>query len=495
VDRLACVDVPVLPLQLLLRDNQDWKGHPVAVIDVDRPQGLLLLVNKAAWNAGVRPGQRFAAALGIESGLRAGVVSSERIRSTVAEIGARLQRHSPDVEPYAAHPGVFWVDAGGLKHLFPVIRSWAEKLREDLASIGFESFVVVGFARFGTYAVSRLRHGLTIFETRHDEDAAMRRTPLRRLDLDPASRDQLAALEINTVGDLLKHKAASLRRRFGDSVWKLRTFAEEDLFSSLQPLPHEEPLECFTEFETPEKDATRLLFFIKRDLDALLAELARRSLSLSEIRFFLRLDRRQKYEETLKPAFPTLDSAQLTGLIRLRLETLKLKAGVTDLRLVAGVVPATTEQLLLFKTHQRDLEAGSRALARLRAEFGEDVAVRPVLREAHLPSASFAWEKAVSIPEVTLRWRDVHLHPFIRRIRVKPLALPPRPRGEPDGWLLRGLEHGRVEKLHGPYLLSGGWWQKEVRRKYYFVETNRDEIFWIYSDERRKLYFLEGCVE
>jgi protein ImuB len=353
----------------------------------------------------------------------------------------------------------------------------------------------VGFTRFGTYSVTRLRHGITVFASRADEDAAARKTPLRRLDLDPASRDQLAALEIHTVGDLLKHKGGSLRRRFGDSVWKLRTFAEEDLFSTLQALPHEAPFERSIEFETPEKDATRLLFFIKRELDSLLAELAMRSFALSEIHFFLRLDRRQKYEETLKPATPTLDSAQLIGLIRLRLETLRLKAGVTDLRLVAGVVRATTEQLKLFKTTGRDLEAASRAFARLRAEFGEDVVVRATLKDGHLPAARFTWEKLTKLDDAPARWREVHPRPLVRRLWTTPIELPARQRGEPDGWLLRGIEHGRVEKLHGPYLLAGGWWQREVQRKYYFAETNRGEIFWIYYDTKRRRFYLEGAVE
>lgn len=495
MDRLACVDVPVLPLQLLLREHPDWKEHPVAVIDDDRPQGLLLQVNKAAWKVGVRTGQRFASALGISSQLRAGAVSAERLETSVREIGARLQRHSPDVEPDLAHPGVFWLDASGLGHLFPTLQAWAENLRGDLGVLGFEAFVVVGFTRFGTYSVSRLRHGITVFASRADEDKDARKTPLRRLDLDPKSRDQLTALEIHTVGDLLNHKAAALRRRFGESVWRLRTFAEEDLFCSLQPLPHEAPLERFAEFETPEKDSTRLLFFIKRELDSLLTELAQRSLALREIHFHLRLDRRQKYEETLKPAAPTLDSAQIIGLVRLRLETLRLKAGVTDLRLVAGVVPATTEQLKLFKTTGRDLEAATRAFARLRAEFGEDTVVRAALKDGHLPAARFSWEKLTKLDDAPARWRDVHPRPLVRRLWSSPIELPARPRGEPDGWLLRGIEHGRVEKLHGPYVLSGGWWQREVHRKYYFAETNRGEIFWIYYDTRRRRFFLEGSVE
>ena len=56
------------------------------------------------------------------------------------------------------------------------------------------------------------------------------------------------------------------------------------------------------------------------------------------------------------------------------------------------------------------------------------------------------------------------VHTYIRRIYEKPAVLPPRPRQEPDGWLLRGIAEGRVERLLGPYVVAGAWWQREVRR-------------------------------
>jgi protein ImuB len=36
---------------------------------------------------------------------------------------------------------------------------------------------------------------------------------------------------------------------------------------------------------------------------------------------------------------------------------------------------------------------------------------------------------------------------------------------------------------------------REVRRDYYFVETRRGELLWIYYDRRRRGWFLHGRVE
>jgi len=134
-------------------------------------------------------------------------------------------------------------------------------------------------------------------------------------------------------------------------------------------------------------------------------------------------------------------------------------------------------------------------VARLRAEFGEDVVVRARLREAHLPGARFAWEPLAHLPDRAPAPRHVVTPPLIRRVYDTPLALPPRPRQEPDGWLLRGIAEGRVERLLGPYVVAGAWWQREVRRDYYFAQTSRGELLWIYYDRVRRRYYLAGRVE
>ena len=77
----------------------------------------------------------------------------------------------------------------------------------------------------------------------------------------------------------------------------------------------------------------------------------------------------------------------------------------------------------------------------------------------------------------------------------RPVPLPPRGRNEPDGWMLRGLSHGPVVRMLGPYVVSGGWWNRALHRDYHFVETQKGEILWIYYDRARRRWFLQGRVE
>ena len=90
---------------------------------------------------------------------------------------------------------------------------------------------------------------------------------------------------------------------------------------------------------------------------------------------------------------------------------------------------------------------------------------------------------------------DTACRPLVRRIHARPVPLPPRPRHEPDGWLLRGGVAGHVEDLAGPYLVSGGWWRAAVHREYYFARMRDGDVLWIYYDRLRRRWCWQGRVE
>jgi protein ImuB len=174
---------------------------------------------------------------------------------------------------------------------------------------------------------------------------------------------------------------------------------------------------------------------------------------------------------------------------------MKFPAGVIEIELTIKGSQATTEQLRLFAERPaRVLDAANRALARLRAEFGDQAVVRAKLTDGHLPEARFTWEplENVKLPRPTPNISKT----LVRRMLAKPVSLPPPPRTpHDDGWLLLGPKYGAVERLFGPYLFSGGWWNREIHREYYFAETRRGDILWVYYDRVRRRWFLQGRVE
>jgi len=500
---LACVELPAFPLQLLLRHRPEWAHYPTAVVAEDKPQGLILWVNERARQHGVLPGLRYAAALSLAAELRASEVSPNEIRKAVKELTQRLMRFTPEVEPAAEDPGVFWLNGMGLQFLYPSSNQWARALHADIAAQRFQVNVVAGFTRFGTYAVAKIKKGITVFNNTAEERRVAHAVPLNRLDIDPDFRDTLFKLGIKTVGALLSLPPVGLRERFGPKAYRLHRMAAGNLWTPLDPYKSEEPVRQHRILDDPENDTTRLLFLIKQLLHPMLTTLAARAQALVALWLSFLVDRSGWLKEQIRPAAPTLDPGQILDLARLRLESMQFATGIIEIELGAESCGATAEQLRLFgEGPKRDLDAANRALARLRAEFGDDAVVQAKLKNGHLPEARFAWEplSGVKLPRNDLNDLNVLNCPtakvLVRRIMAKPIALPGGPRHtHEDGWLILGHKYGSVDKLSGPYVFSGGWWNKEIQRDYYFAETRRGAIAWVYYDRVRRRWFLQGWIE
>jgi protein ImuB len=511
--RLACVDLPAFPLQLLFRRHPEWREYPAAVVAEDKPQGLVLWVNEKARQQGVLPGLRYAAAFSLAAGLRAGEVSPAESKKAITELTQWLMRFTPEVEPSSEEPGVFWLNGTGLRHLYASPKRWAYAIHNDLRAQGFTVNLAVGFTRFGSYGVAKSKRGITVFRDPAEEQSAAREVPLSRLNIEPEFRDALSQLGIKTIGDLLSLPPGGLRERFGKQAHRLYRMAAGDLWMPLEPRAPDEPALQKYILDDPENDTTRLLFLIKQLLHPLLATLAARHEALLILWLSLLVDHHGWLKESLRPAAPTLDSMQILDLVRLRLESLNLAAGVVEIELRAESCAATSEQLRLFERSilsrvegpSRDLDAANRALARVRAEFGDGAVVSAKLTDGHLPEARFTWEPIdrIKLPRPVLNGLNglKVLNRPSTTVLVRRVAAKPRPVGggfhhsHDDGWLILGHKHGTIDKLIGPYVFSGGWWNREIQREYYFAETRRGDLLWLYYDRVRRRWFWQGTVE
>jgi protein ImuB len=188
---------------------------------------------------------------------------------------------------------------------------------------------------------------------------------------------------------------------------------------------------------------------------------------------------------------------QVLELLRLRINALELPAAVEEFALELEGQRTDPGQITLFRTQaRRDLAAADRALARLCAALGPEAVTRPQLRAAHLPEARLSWVPTahVRFPEPRNMQVEGEYPPRIRRLLHRPKRLPPRPRREADGWIIES-ELGPVERMHGPYRASGGWWVREVERDYYFAETRSGAVLWVFYDRPRRRWFLHGWLE
>ncbi len=510
MDRLACVDIPLLPLQLLARRYPEWKGLPKVVIERDDPQGRLLWVDEAAWRSRIRPGMRYGAALALERRLRAAVVPTRDILTAVEEVAEDLLAVCPRIEPLPNEPGTFWLDGSGMDLLFPDRRAWGRAILALPRARQLEAVVVVGHSRFDTYAIARTQapddgsarplSRIVVIQDRTSERLRSDATAIERLGITPASRDLLDKLGIRTVADLRALPPGTVRNRFGPDLVRLYAMAKGQ--TGLPPAPWRTPvpLRDTVVLDEAVEDSATILFLVRRLLLPQLETAADRGQAVGELR--LKMTPRPRpgqtsamLEECLKPAAPTLEARILLELVHLRLEAHPAGCGIVEVDIELVTVTADNEQLEIFaSSRRRDLAAANRALARLRAELGEDAVTRATLRQGHLPEAGFRLEpmNELSAP----RPRQVLLRPMVRRILPHPRPLPGRIRDPRDAqWQAGSVWNGRLLELLGPYVISGAWWRQEVHRDYHFAISEKGEILWLYHDRQRRRWFLQGRVE
>lgn len=484
MDRMACVNLPAMPLQVLLRSHPDWERLPAVVVDRDKPSGVIQWVNERARANHILPGMRYAAGLGLSHELRAGVVTDMEIATQVARLTRRLACFSPDVEPSAKEPGIFWVDVSGLQRLYPSLEEWVRLVRDDLRQAGFHAVVSVGFTRYGTYAASMSGSRDLVFRNVKEEEAKVNTVTLDRLGLEKKLRDKLFKLGVRTSGDFMKLPTEGIRKRFGVAAQELHRQANGRSWTPIQPAPLPEPVVRKTVLDYDESNVERLAFVIDPLLRSMLADLSERRQALRKLRMRLTLDDKSELDEELLPASPTLDIRQLLNLVQLRLESLELSAGVVEMKLHAVGVPATERQLALFcEVPKRDFKAAHRAFAKLRAELGNEAVMRARMNEGHLPEAQFTWNPMKELRDA--KPAEVENRPLVRRLYARPVPLP--------GGIRRAA--AGEKEVHGPYVVSGGWWTREVERSYYYVHSQEDGWLWIYKDHKRRRWFLHGEVE
>jgi protein ImuB len=334
-----------------------------------------------------------------------------------------------------------------------------------------------------------------VFGAPAEERAAAREVRLDRLTLPTGARDTLLKLGVATVGRFVDLPLDGLSVRFGPEVRRLHRLASGALTQPLTPAHPDVPAMRRLILDDPELDAARIVARIEAALPTMLDEIAAKGRALAELSVAFRFERLGDHLESIQPAAPTLVAKILLELIRLRLQAVRqLPDGVMEIALIAREVPAVEKQHQLFAVKKRrDLAAGARALARVKAALGDDAVVYAQPRDAHLPEARFAWAPVADLPEANPR--PVDEPRLIRRLYSTPVPLPPRERHEPDGWLLRGLAQGPVVKVNGPYAVSGWWWKQPVAREYHFAETKSGENLWVFFDRGRNRWYLQGQVE
>ena len=491
--RVSCVSLPMFPLQIVLHDKPHWQGAPIAVVDDEGPNGRISHLNDLARKSRLRLGMRQALARDLMPNLHTALVSPEAISSASKELLQALQTFSPRVEA-SEFSGTFIMDPEGLRRLYGGYHNWSSCIHRYLRARHWQSAITIGFHRHRALALAITGRGVQVLEDPEQERERSNRTPLVELGLRGDLCESLTALGVETLGDFLRLPSGELHSRFGADASALHDRFNDELQLPIQPHGFDEPSRISFQVDPPDQDQNRLLFAIKGALHSLLHRVRARGDAIQSLELSLHLEHAPLHRERIEPASATLDLMLIIELIRLRLGETELRAPVEEVELLANTTRAHPNQVAL-PGHQprRDMNAAQRALARIRAAYGEESVTRASLREAHLPEASFRWEP---IQHARIGERDAPppVSFMIRRVYARPKPLPPRLAKEPEAGPSLTKDHA-IEHMYGPYRVSGGWWKRLVERDYYYAQTDHGDLLWVFYDRPRKRWFLHGVLD
>ena len=498
--RLACISFPRFDLQVVALRHPEWKELPAAIVTDDRPLGRITAVNRAALAAGVEPGMRYAAALGICGELRAGTVDSRERDELRRRLITLLGAFSPQVEAAEAEEALFWVNASGLERIYETPLSWAEAVRASVEGDGLVCRIALGFTRFGTYAAAKAKRGITVFSSGEEEAAAAMRAPLGVLPIELEAMARCRQLGIVTIGGFCRFSSGALRRRFGPDVERLQSFARGEQELPIQAADAPALLRREVRLLYPQSSTDVLLHHQVSMLRELVAYAWMQQQLIGDLTLEFHPERwpghrEQCRRERIFTARPTRDQKAIERLLRLRLENLRLSGPVVRLSLEATLVPTDRVQEDLFATAvRRDVKSALAAIDEIRAELGNDAVQIAELVDAHLPQEQYRWRRVERFGPVPR-----HDGESPRRARLVRRALhdpPPLSR-----------RAGRAAaSLAGPYEYSGDWWRGPYRRDYYYLRDSSGRLLWVYRDaaaaggatsaeDTPGRWFVQGIVE
>lgn len=410
------------------------------------------------------------AALALLGELQVAVRDREAERQALQRLAACCYRYSSQVCVPADRVGLF-VEAAASERLFGRPEKLGRRLADEMGRLGYHA--MAGSAPTAEAA------WLAAPEGQHFErpDALRRELghlPLDRLHLGPAEITAMERMGFRRLRDILRLPPRTLTRRFGPA---LPDYLDRLLGIRADPRPPYRPPETFSSrLELPAEihASQALLFPARRLLEELCAVLRGGDTAVQSLQMTLG---HEDHDDTLLDLglqSPSQDAGRLLGVLRERLERLRLPGPVRDIRLDAPrLLKLDASQHSLFGDTPLERRQDIEQLAeRLQARLGPDAVSGLTGVEDHRPEYS---------------WR-------------------PRPLGEPSrcsalahrpAWLLPQPRRCAIEDyeiLAGPERIESGWWDgRDCRRDYFIVRDAGGSLLWAFHEHKpRRGWYLHG---
>ncbi len=518
-----------------LPSGEHWDDLTIVLTEPAGPKATagrrrLRAVSAAAGRAGIRAGMTLAEARAICAEVHEYLWNDVAIAGATTEMTAQLLAASPQVTPVAGTPGMWWVGAsgfggrGGERGLAYALRRiaarWHPRPRVAIA----DSCVA---ARAATWSGTSFQQGddrSLVCIVPHGHDAGyLAPAPLALVPMGDELRLALQALGLCTVGSFAALSAEDVERRWGAEglhAWRLAR-GEDHRRPVLARVPDLPVVDA--ELPMPATTIEPILFLVRAALDRLTTHLAARGQAVAALSITLSLDDRRgalpanalarahTVTREIRLARPVARSTPIFERCRALLDTWPLTAPAIGVGVsIVTAAPLSGEQGDLLNAAWRDAAAVDAALARLRAELGPNVVVKPVARDAHVPERAGAWvEEGANAGSATAKSSTtesaaersataetataVRTDPAIRLLESPESVFVVCDDGVPRAVTWRGRRL-TIERAVGPERLSGDWWDDGYRRDYWRCESAFGD-FVLYLDRMDEQWWVQGWFD
>lgn len=461
--------LPLFPLEIFSRAQQELRDTPAAVVDKQR----ILVCNAAANEAGIHKGQALAAAMASTPALKLLQRQHDFEQRQWLQLAYWAYRFTPAV---SLNNGFLLLEVGSCLKLFHNQEQLQQAIDKGLQQRGFS--VQLGVADTPKAAA------LLAQQDRSDHTSlSLRKIKLDLLPLKRGQKRSLQGMGLHTLGQLLDLPSASLGKRLGPELHRyLQQLKGEqaDLQAFITPPDHYDNQLLF---DSPLHSHEMLSFPMQRLLGELQQFLQQRQWQTQHLLWQLEDSNKKHQQFTVQLGQASNERQTFLSLSRLQLEKQTLQHGVMALRLqVRHCSAIQAASLNLFDdapTHNNGTL--NNVLDKLRARLGPQALLRLNSCDEHLPEAAGIVCSTLS-PAIEDATPAANPRPCW-------LLSPPQPVQERAGEL---YYHEHLSLLSGPERIESHWWQQAVQREYFIARQADGCLLWLFRDLIQQRWFVHG---
>ena len=473
----ACIYVPDLLLQAVVRSQPRLRCQPLAIIDGTSATCRVVAVNERARRAGIALGMtklQIAEFPSIEICCRS-QAQEESVHAALLDLGGSF---SPRLEDTARDTVL--LDLTGLAPLFGSPEDMAHTLARRASELDLEAQVAVASNPDAALRAARGFQGITMIP-RGEESERLGSLPIEVLGPAAETLETLKRWGVRTFRELVLLPTEPLSERLGQEGVRLQERACGTTRRPLIPAHVATSFEEAMELEYPVCEIEPLSFILGRLLNRLCARLSVRALATNELRLRLQLEGRGEasrnlHETILRLPVPMRDSKAFLKLLQLHLTAKRPQAPIVKVTLAAEPARPRVLQKGLFLPLSPEPEKLELTLARISHMVGKENVGTPEVLDTHRPDAfrinRFSCRSGREGNEPKDGHRSERRRTPAGKIRVAPpMALrvfrPPlearvETRAGCPACISCAHGTGDVVSAAGPWRSSGSWWENDT---------------------------------